>query len=374
MKNKNEQKGLQSLNYLLKDITLDEDYQEPWKDLGDGRKSLKRYEIDLPENLKVKYPFIIYLLFVDIKKYPILPLNEKVKWEIPIRYKERSFLLAHRKFGFTISTFTEREDDKEIGIEVMTLVHKATPLTEGFINDLMNKKVNAGMITIENEYFKIAGRYHFFRMKVREELTLNKNNKEGFYYLLSMIDAYFSLIEHLLVLLLPFMKHVDMKEIDIEKFIGSNWKDKFNIVLDTKNNNSAQTHLTKLNAIKEQIRNPASHGNFLKKGSSFHVHMGILGAIPFTLTKSKTDIKYSFEDDSEIAFKNIVDEFRAFDTYLINDIRTMYPMQYINKGLEVMYDKKSVATYQRRLVSQESTERYIKQIIREIEKHMNMDW
>lgn len=352
----------------------DDNYHEPWQDRGNGTRSLKRYDIELPEELKVKHPFIIYLLLVEIKKYPILPLFEKVKWAIPICYKDRSFVLAHRKFGFTISTYVERDDDKMLAVEVIALILKATPLTEGFVQEVMVKKVSSGMITIENDFANILGRYLFFRSKTSQEIKLNSRSKSGFYYLLSTIDAYFSLLEHLLVLLLPFMKHVDMKSTDLENFIGSNWKVKFNIVFDTKNNSTALKHLTKLNRIKEQIRNPASHGNFLKKGSSFYVHMDNLGAIPFTLTRSKTDVKYSFDDNSEIAFKNIIDEFGVFDTYLRTDPRTIYAMQYILRGIPVVYDKKSVSTYRRRMVSQQSTERYINETIRDIENHMNMDW
>ncbi|MNP99741.1 hypothetical protein D3C85_123760 [compost metagenome] len=374
MKNSSEEKGMKSLNFLLKDIVPDDHYHEPWEDSGNGTRSLKRYDVELPEDLKVKHPFIIYLLFVEIKQYPILSLFEKVKWEIPIRFKNRSFVLAHRKFGFTISTYVEREDDKQLAAEVITLIHKATPLTEGFVQELLGKKISAGKITIENDFLNIMGRYFFFRTKTSGEIKASTKSKAGFYYMLSMIDAYFSLLEHLLVLLLPFMKHVDMKSTDLENFIGSNWKGKFNIVLDTKNNNTALKHLVKLNEIKEQIRNPASHGNFLKKGSSFNVHMDNLGAIPFTLTRSKTDINYSFDDNSEIAFKNIIDEFNSFDSYLKTDPRTVYAMQYVLRGLPVFYDKKSVSTYRKRMVSQQSTERYINETVRDIENHMNMDW
>lgn len=374
MKNSREEKGMKNLNFLLKDIVPDDNYHEPWQDSGNGTRSLKRYDIELPEELKVKYPFIIYLLLVEIKKYPILPLFEKVKWEIPIFYKDRSFVLAHRKLGFTISTYLEREDDKKLAAEVITLINKATPLTEGFVQELMSHKVGAGLITIENDFADILGRYFFFRGKTSQEIKLNSKSKAGFYYMLSMIDAYFSLLEHLLVLLLPFMKHVDMKSTDLENFIGSNWKVKFNIVFDTKNNSTALKHMAKLNEIKEQIRNPASHGNFLKKGSSFYVHMDNLGAIPFTLTRSKTDVNYSFDDNSEIAFKNIINEFGAFDTYLQTDQRTVFAMQYILRGIPVVYDKKSVSTYRRRMVSQQSTDRYINETIRDIENHMNMDW
>ncbi|MNF97361.1 hypothetical protein D3C84_801880 [compost metagenome] len=102
--------------------------------------------------------------------------------------------------------------------------------------------------------------------------------------------------------------------------------------------------------------------------------MDNLGAIPFTLTRSKTDINYSFDDNSEIAFKNIIDEFNSFDSYLKTDPRTVYAMQYVLRGLPVFYDKKSVSTYRKRMVSQQSTERYINETVRDIENHMNMDW
>ncbi len=193
------------------------------------------------------------------------------------------------------------------------------------------------------------------------------------YYLLSMIDAYFSLLEHIFVLLLPFMKNLIKSKINLEEFMTYNWKPKIQIILEAKTNKEATKFIEILDEIKEQIRNPASHGHFYKKGNSFFVHMERLGAIPFTLTKSKTNFKYSFSSKTNMTFFEICKHFDEFDKYLETN-STKFGMEYIKRNLPVAFDKQSSATYKRRMRTAKSTEKYINETIKELENGMNMDW
>jgi len=390
-------------DYLLKDFEPNLNYSENWEDLGNGTKTLKRYSFKLTNDLKFKHPFIIYIMFVNIKKYPRLPIFEKVLWEIPILYKGHNFVLAHRKFGFDISSDKESEELSSLALEAMSNIKKAIPHTEAQISDLIKERVHLGKITIESTYNEIRNRYIFFREKLKEKdnsdfeklkTAINNfkpelyQNGEDFdsnyqkiqrlksmqsYYLLSMIDAYFSLLEHVFVLLIPFTKHLKVSEINLEEFIGYNWKQKLQIILKHNTNKESAKFIEILNEIKEEIRNPASHGHFLKKGNSFYVHMDELGAIPFTLTKSKRNFKYSFSDRASKSFSEICSHFDNFDKYL-DTYDTKFGMKYIKRDLPVAFDKNSSTTYKRRMRTEKSTDNYIKETIREIENMMNMDW
>lgn len=57
------------------------------------------------------------------------------------------------------------------------------------------------------------------------------------YNSLAMIDSYFSRLEHILVLALPFSKN--NKEYDIKKFIGEFWFKKYSEVFDLNNQDNA---------------------------------------------------------------------------------------------------------------------------------------
>lgn len=398
------EKSQKTFDYLLRDFKPNPDYHDTWIPFENtGSRMLERYQVELPKELKIRHPFIVFLMFKVIKGYPNLGMFEKVLWEIPIFYKGVQFVLAHKKFGFTISANEKKENYESIAFEAMVLIHKAIPFTEVLVNPIIHEKVNEGNITIDSKYTKMRNRYLFFREKALhgesgdekkyEELKGGSgisNFKDGdsyqahynlmsryssakTYYLLAMIDAYFSLLEHISILLLPFVKEIKIKEIKLDHFIGLTWKAKLRMILQYKINKSASKYLEILDEIKEQIRNPASHDDYFKNGSSFFVHISGTGAIPFTLTKTQQNFKFSDVSKSFITIENIVRHFDEFDQYLETS-NTSFGMMYIKRDLPVAFDSKSVATCRRRIRSEKSTRKYIEDTVREIENAMNMDW
>jgi hypothetical protein len=152
--------------------------------------------------------------------------------EIPIKYKGTPFILTHRKFGFDILSNFENDEINEIALEAMTNIHKSMKFAENLIEPEIKSLVQEGAITLDNEYSNIRNKYDFFKeqaqlefdsleeTKKNSELILDKGLEEaikshnnylkminaGNYYLTGMLDAYFSLLEHILVLILPFIK------------------------------------------------------------------------------------------------------------------------------------------------------------------------
>jgi len=392
-----------NFQYILKDFKPNLDYSEPCVNLGDGRKSLQRFPFEIPKESKIRFPFIVYLMFVDILEYHILPRFEKVAWKIPILYKNKEFVLAHRKFGFDISSFQESEELLKLAKEAIVKINKAIPLVEVLISPTIQKQVNLGNITIESKYSQIRNRYLFFRNKLEDkenseivefrtktkEFSWDKFNtseeaENGYneilrlrnsnsYFLYAMIDSYFSLLEHISVLMIPFLSHIKLNRINIEEFIGLNWKEKLQIILEHKTNSKTNQKIEILGEIKEQIRNPISHGHFHKKGKSFYVHMRGLGAIPFTLSKSATKFKFSEFNSNHMSVETIFKHFDDFDKYLESE-KTKFGMKYIKRNLPVAFNKESATKYRRRMRTEKSTNKYIEETVQKLENAMNMDW
>lgn len=67
-----------------------------------------------------------------------------------------------------------------------------------------------------------------------------QGEREDFYYKVAMIDAYFSRLEHLLVLLLPFTNFTAAGEA-LLKFIGTNGDGKFKTISDIATNPAAKS-------------------------------------------------------------------------------------------------------------------------------------
>lgn len=398
------ERAQKTFDYLLRDFQPNLNYQDTWITDEDAEtKTLERYHVELPNELRVSYPFIVFFMFNILKGYPNLGMFEKVLWEIPILFKGTQFVLAHKKFGFAISANEKNDSFQSLGLEAMALIHKAIPSTESLVDPIIHERVDQGNVTIESKYTKMRNRYLFFREKALhgdvgdeknfDELRRNSgisNFKDGdsfevhinlmsryrssrTYYLLAMIDAYFSLLEHISILLLPFVKEINLKEIKLEHFMGMTWKAKLRIILLYKTNRTASRYLEVLDEIKEQIRNPAAHGDYFKNGGSFNVHIEGIGAIPFTLTRAQQNFKFSDTSSSFMTAENIAKHFDEFDFYL-NTSHTGFGMMYIKRNLPVAFDKKSVATCRRRIKTEKSTKKYIEDTLQEMNRAMNMDW
>lgn len=400
-------KPIKTLEYFLKDFSPDRDYKEEWTDTQiKGRKILKQYDIDLTKSETILHPFMVYIIFVMIKGYPYLPRFEKIAWEIPIKYKGLPFVLGHKKWGFSITSNEDRETNQQYALEIIQQIKRSIPFAETLISPLIQQQVNSGNITIVSRYKESRNRYIYHREKVQENSNSDKDAlKEEWnafevkikgrrslkecmksyeraqmleyvdqYHVIAMIDSYFSYIEHISVLLLPFLKYINLQEIEVGKFISETWKSKLKILLKADQSRSSIKHIENLEKIKEAVRNPSAHGYYQKKGHSFLVHMPRLGAIPFVLTKSKSSrFSYSLIDDELLDFKSVCEAFDDFDKFL-DEYDTRFGLQYIKEGLPVAFDEVSTKAYRKRMVSDASTKKFIKEATQQIERAINMDW
>jgi hypothetical protein len=100
---------------------------------------------------------------------------------------------------------------------------------------------------------------------------------------LAAVNAYFSLLEHELVLILPFVGF-DPDGGRLASFIGDRWGQKLKTVFDLNADGEASRHYSRLYEIAETYRNTYSHGGFDKAGAAVWVHVPDVGAIPARLS------------------------------------------------------------------------------------------
>src|SRR5262249_2413038 len=159
-----------------------------------------------------------------------------------------------------------------------------------------------GNVTIENQYHRFDGAYRFFREKARgaydtptplPHVTQRdgrgrpvawscepwRSEIEGGYLAGAMVGAYFSRLEHLLVLVLPLLGF-DPSGGALVRFVAATWDQKWRQVFDLASDRRAKSTYDRLRRIKETVRNPLSHGGFAKKGTSFFFHVEKIGALP----------------------------------------------------------------------------------------------
>ena len=397
-------KKIQELfNFFLKDFVEDKDPRVIMIPMGEHTRMVQEYRIELPANLQIYHPFIVFIIFVYLKNFKFYGKEEKVAWTIPIKYKGRPFILTHRKFGFRIISNYESEETKNLGIEAMTLINKAIPYAETLFEPFVKEQVSKGKITLDNQYQAIKSRYLFFRKNAAAEFKKAKTNRikreakkieisgilseiitthnssiknwaAGNNFATAMLDSYFCLIEHTFVLLLPFLSHIKIEEIDLEKFIGENWKQKLKIVIPLTGDKEALKLFERLDKIKEELRNPLTHGYFLKDGNSFYVHTPNLGAIPMSLTNRNNHLRYGFYSIRNINFENICKCFDEFDKFLKNRKSTKFGMLYIEKSGGIAFDKESSQMYQAAMTSVKYFNEFIWYELMQQDNMTNMDW
>lgn len=387
-------------DFFTKDFESDPDPKEIWIEGNNNSWMLQEYRIPLPETLKVRHPYIIFIIFVYLKKFGFSGIGEKVAWEIPVKYNGTPFILSHRKFGFQIASSEENETIKNHGIEVMMNIHKAMPFAESLIEPHIKSLMQKGLVTLDNEYQSIRNRYTFYRENAEKEfndtkkspkslhLNFNEGIKEavkswntaqksintGNYYMFAMLDAYFSLLEHTLVLLLPFLNYINLSEIDLENFISKNWKSKFKIAFPPKTDIQALKILERLDRVKERFRNPLTHGYFLKQGLSFYIQMDHIGAIPMTLTKPNRNFKYSFGRIDHMNFNEICKCFDDCDNFLLKNKLTKFGMRYIQHDLSIAFDSDSCKEYRTAMTTMKMFDEFIYHMGRKHDDASNMDW
>jgi len=380
-----QEKLLKSIELILQDFSPDDDANENWKNPAAETRINIPYEI-------TPLPYLVFIMFVHIKEYSFGGQWEKVNWEIPVKYKNIPLMLSHRKFGFRISSPKGKDADNRLVIEAIHKINKASPIAEKLVEPYIKELVDNGKINVPNEYLQLRDRYQYFRENAekyyseadKRRKTKNIENNYSSYneivrsgYIAShnftaMLDAYFSYLEHILVLVKPFI-HLDVVESNLSAYIGMLWSEKYKTIFDINTDIIAKKHYDALYDIKESYRNVLSHGNFQKGGGSISVHMKHLGAIPMHLSRSKDSLRYGFGKMQQKNFEEVCEVFDSFDEFLELG-ETKYGIKFAKSGCYLPFDSESKNMYKNAMESDKEFDNFLEYFSRMQDDAANMDW
>jgi len=388
MSSSSHQPPLTTLKYILRDFVPDPkmNYRDYGTCVTNKLKRSKRWRSKLPQT------YMIYFLLVRLLNFKYWGRGEKVAWEIPVLYKGVPFLMAHRKFGLDIQASAPNSTETiKLVRNMMETLNKAAPVADALLEPYANEQVDKGAITLRNKYHLFDMMYKFFRQKAERSFhspspkkrpifshgnavgwtsDIFKPEREGFFFAYAMMDAYFSRLEHILVLSLPFTTYDHTKN-KLSQVLSSTWSDKYKLIFDLDKERSLKALYESLREIKERFRNRLSHGGFVKKGNSLSFHSPI-GAVPIRLSKEpKQD---SFHPIDNTTFEAICNLFDKVDKALANHRIIKFAHSYINAGLDVAFDEKSRQKYQKAMNSQASFYSLIEHDSYVSDMHTNMDF
>jgi len=354
-----------------------------WKNL-----SLNEDEADaLPPNS-------VFLVFVVFARFGWLGKGEKVKWSIPMLFKGTPLVIAHQKFGLRIrvSNFESLAPSRE---ELIGRLRGAVKMMDQLIEPFAAEQVRSGNVTFGNRYALFRGMYEFLRARAKDAYSSSppanepivddkgnpvgwhsmplKSQFEGFYLAAPALDSYYSWLEHLLALLLPF-SHFDVKTDDLVDFLTSSWAQKFKRVFDLSHDREAKRAFDSLLQLKERLRNPIFHGGIEAEGThTLHFHVRGLGVVPVSLSRFKDSIHYSLIPIRSNSFEEFCRVLDDVDTFLESGPLSL-GCRYAKSGLDVSFDEDSVREYARAARSDEEMEEFIEMTAWHYEQAINMDW
>jgi len=238
----------------MKNIDVESIFEEIKKSLSDfiptsdsvGSLMIANNSLKFPiDRTELPVPELIKYLLGGILKCKVYGQGEKVRWQVLFNYKNHLCSFALQKFGlhlYVSETISEDGDVSKIKNQIVGKINRVIKRTEKkLFTPFANEQIKKNNVTIANNYHRLEERYLFFKDKVEEELkpkeksepsdismlpnTLNdlvQSQKKVLYYTLAMLDAYFSYLEHLFVLLYPFSTNKS-EENNLVQFMSTAW-------------------------------------------------------------------------------------------------------------------------------------------------------
>lgn len=338
----------------------------PWTG-GELRSPVREEDFPVPELARAA---LAWVGFVD------QPWDEKTAWRLGGRFRGTNISFASTKFGLRVMLETDRDltpgeqpsfnlpagvtgstrvdlthhPDLRTLVDAFTAaVRRAAQLFGSrVLRELVESQVEAGNVSLMNQNGRLRGAYRFFRWQgqtlidghgedeVRQDMidiavraAGGDPDENSFfmpfflpsnvgYCLTAMASAYFSWLEHVLVLALPFTAHWTPEDEPVTKAIGDSWSDKWRYVLRdamTAPDGEAKKTFDLLSNAAEQFRNLDAHGGFGKKEQSLLVHSP-MGAIPARLAEGAGAIKATVISEAPSTFPEACDAFDTVDAYL----------------------------------------------------------
>ncbi|MGW6218641.1 hypothetical protein ACWF8U_02050 [Streptomyces olivaceus] len=323
---------------------------------------------------------------------PDLGRGEKLAWEHIFAVDGHPCSLAHQKFGLRLyvdSRSLPSEDEAEALHErVVVMLEKAQRYLERrYLRNFADDQIQQGKVTIRNQYHRLRGIYVYFRDGAEDAFAgrgrikpdgekggrlIAPRETEGFYNAVAMVSAYFSLLEHTLVLLLPFLGFDPSKD-SLKSFIGDRWGIKFKKIFELSSDSLAKSHFDALHRIAEEYRNTYGHGGFDKFGSTMLFHMEGVGALPAVLSDIRERPYFNFVPVGIDDFGRIKDVFDACDRW-IEDVAAPLAMTWIKGGMDVYYDEQFRSEVALAMQSAEEFAAMLHYYGYLVDQAANMDW
>lgn len=341
--------------------------------------------------------YLVYFLLVKLLEFKDLGRFEKVAFSIPVKIGGTVLMVEHRKFGLGI--FIKDANDEAAAEKAAKRIHAGVKAAQPYFEALADAAAKGSALNVENNARELFERFTYFadryteksaeaQARKEERVVTEMPKREGVssaftvsfpsYQLLrearwhatAAIEAFYSWTEHVFILVAILQGKVATGE-DVANTAGTEWKEKFKLVLDITNPNTKQFY-DRLTALRNQVRNFVAHGAFGKNGQALSFH-SVVGAVPLLMPHRK--------DKEHFRFGNGVDFLPPEAMQLIYDfIAHMWsgnvsPAKiYIEAGLPLILSHVCDGAYAQAMTSEEEMTDFTDYLSRMFDDAANMDW
>jgi hypothetical protein len=330
---------------------------DPW--------ALRRLGGGVADDLPI--PALILFALNRVLGYPHVEAGDKVRWAIGCMVAGQPVVFRDRKFGFEI--LVAPESTLEWNRIVRPLKGALRVLEDEYLGPMASRQIGLGNVTIQNRFGEFQSRYRYFREAADEAFqqaiiqpaepgsflvdsmsgmadiwnASTRAKRKGFFLSTAMVDAYFSFLEHRLILLRAFTG-VPLGTGEFEQLVKSNWDGKLASVIKLTSTATGQRLLAQLKRIKEKVRNPFAHGGMENDGGSVFVHVPGFGALPANFSKIKDSVRFKhlpIEVEDHAAMAEVFD---GLDS-LLESGSLAGPHQFIDGGVDAAFDREALGEY-----------------------------
>ena len=378
---------IEQIKYLLKDISV---VSENTLRNDENCVEIQYADNPLDPNF-LAYCFDVILGF-DVR-YRIF---EKVHYVIDFEYKGTFATVGHFKMSYRLYIAKQYRD------EIISVFQQVLPLLEQLFMLVGEKALTHNEFSMKNEAVEYFSKLSFYENKIEslekrksivEEKCKNKydvtKTDQGYtcitpkaqdylrslrnemtYDIEAYIDTFFSALEHVLVLLYPFVNSFHLETSYYKDYIRNtkwSWDAK---IRDVCGQSMPDGIYAELRRIKEVYRNHNAHGGFSREMMAY-VQIPRFGRFPMYVGK---EYLRGFIDgySDTISYSMYLDAKAVFNEFWKTlDLKFGIPMTFVRSGLAIPIDTK---IYTDGIETIEQAECVIDKMWYDIDNQSNMDW
>ncbi|RYD89191.1 MAG: hypothetical protein EOP61_32140 [Sphingomonadales bacterium] len=339
-------------------------------------------------------PELVLLALGKVLGFKCSGVGEKVRWSIYATVAGEPVVFTLRKFGFAILTRKESSLDLR---RVIGQLKSALRVLEEHLEPFAQAQIDEGRVTIANRFSEFDARYRFHRERADRAYRrakrrprrkagaavgfggladlLNHRHRaesEGFFQSTAMIDAYFSRLEHRLILLRAFVGK-PLAAGELRALIREDWGDKLKRFVDVAKARDARETYARLVRVKERIRNPFAHGGMENDRGALFFHVPGVGAMPANLTRFRDSVRFKFIPVEADDHAGACEVFDAMDALLSSGDLTG-PDRLLEAGIDPQFDPDSLEDYRTAIGDAAALQQFLERWAHDYDRHVNMDY